>query len=84
MTLISRMVLLANRNGHELHVITEGWIARPVSVRLRQTNDFDCGVWVLAGIAAMLRGYHVTGFAETDMATIRNYIANLVCTLPEL
>jgi hypothetical protein len=84
MSLVSRMVLLANKHHHQLHIINEGWTARPVSVQLRQTNGFDCGLWVLAGVAAVLQGYHVTGFAESDMPTIRNYIATLVCTLPQL
>jgi Ulp1 family protease len=84
MTLIERMVLLANRNGHPLHVITENWIAQPVSVHVRQTNSHDCGVWVLACIAAVLRGYHVTGLTEDDMVSVRKYIADFVCSLPLL
>jgi Ulp1 protease family, C-terminal catalytic domain len=34
MCLVTRMVILANRYGHKLHLITEDWTARPVSVRL--------------------------------------------------
>lgn len=36
MTLVTRMVLLANHNDHPLHVFTEGWIARPISVSIIQ------------------------------------------------
>ena len=32
-----------------------------------QTNGYDCGVWVLASIAAVLRGFDVTGFSKTDI-----------------
>jgi hypothetical protein len=82
MTLIIRMVSLANRNGHPLHVTTEGWTARPLSIDIRQTNTYDCGVWVLACIAAVLRGYHVTGCLEEDMLALRNILVKLICNLP--
>ena len=36
-----------------------------------QTNSVDCGLWVLATIAAVLRGFHVTGIAEQDMVHFR-------------
>jgi hypothetical protein len=82
MTLVIRMVSLVNKNGHPLHVITEGWAARPVSIHARQTNAHDCGVWVLACIAAVLRGHHVPGCVEKDMLTIRTYLVKLICNLP--
>jgi hypothetical protein len=80
-TLISRMVLLAKRNGHKLHAMTEGWLGHPVSIRLRETNNFGRGVWV-PSIAAIFRGHHATGFSKGDIPFIHNDIANLVCTLP--
>jgi hypothetical protein len=83
MTLIIRMVSLANRNSHPLHVVTEGWTARPVSTCALQTNHFDCGVWVLACVAAVLRGCHVTGCTEEDMFAVRSHLVKLICNLPE-
>lgn len=41
-----------------------------------QTNLYDCGLWVLATIAAALRGFDVTGFAEADMPWFRKYLLN--------
>ena len=83
MTLVTHMVSLANKNSYLIPPGTEGgWMARPTSVHLRQTNDYDCGVWVLAGIAAVLQGFHVTGCSETDISFIQQYIANLACSLP--
>jgi len=76
------MVLLANRHGKTLHLLTDNWTSRPVSVGVRQTNSFDCGVWVLAGIAATLRGCHVTGLQESDMPAMRRFIMKLVLNLP--
>jgi hypothetical protein len=32
MTLITRMVLLANQHGETFHLTTEGWTAQPVTV----------------------------------------------------
>ncbi|KAF8452783.1 hypothetical protein L210DRAFT_3608606 [Boletus edulis BED1] len=47
-----------------------------------QTNDVDCGLWVLAQLAAVLRGHDLTGMQETDMAALRQYLYHLVVTLP--
>lgn len=100
MTLLTRMVLLANKHGNDLHVHTDGWTAQPVSVsrmassalhvninhllqiQAVQTNDYDCGVWVLACIAAVLKGYQVTGLREEDMGAFRSFMLSLVCCLP--
>jgi Ulp1 family protease len=92
------MVLLARRQGHLLDVRTDGWTARPVSVSVSskvnmrfthpnqieplQTNSYDCGVWVLVCIASVLRGYHVTGLQEGDMAAFRSMMYRLVSSLP--
>jgi hypothetical protein len=81
MRLIARMIALANSSGKTLNVATEGWTARPVSVQSRQSNVYDCGVWVLAGIAATLRGFHVTGLEECDMLQFRSFMLRLACTL---
>jgi len=32
-----------------------------------QTNDYDCGLWVLASVAAVLRGHNATGLTESEM-----------------
>ncbi|KAJ6615333.1 hypothetical protein B0H10DRAFT_1950033 [Mycena sp. CBHHK59/15] len=65
MVLITRMIILANRNGHPLHVTTEEepWIARPLIPlgESRQSNEHDCGIWVLCMMGAIMRGYHTTG-----------------------
>ncbi|KAI6011172.1 hypothetical protein EDC04DRAFT_2959313 [Pisolithus marmoratus] len=43
------------------------WTAYPVLLEPSQTNSHDCGVWVLAQMAAILRGYEVTGIREHDI-----------------
>jgi Ulp1 family protease len=82
MTLINRLVLLANRHGHALHLITTDWTARPTSTQRLQSNGYDCGIWVLSSIAATLRGFHQTGALEADMSTIRRFLLNLVLSMP--
>jgi hypothetical protein len=43
-----------------------------------QTNGFDCGVWVLAQIMALLRGYDCTGLTEVDITAFRFYVSHLL------
>jgi Ulp1 family protease len=47
-----------------------------------QTNGVDCGLWVLAAIAAMLRGYQVTAFREGDMVAFRELLYNYISLPP--
>ncbi|KAG6907112.1 hypothetical protein DXG01_010488 [Tephrocybe rancida] len=80
---IERLVVNANRHGHELHVVTEeGWTARPVLLRPCQTNGYDCGVWVLATIAAVLCGFHCSGLLESDMQALQSLILRHILALP--
>ncbi|KAJ7598205.1 hypothetical protein C8J56DRAFT_1091394, partial [Mycena floridula] len=58
MEVIQLLINLANENGHSLTVPVESWKVIPLvdSSNVRQSNSFDCGVWVLAAIFAVLRG----------------------------
>jgi Ulp1 family protease len=47
-----------------------------------QTNGYDCGVWVLASVAAVLRGFDVTGFSEPDIPWFRQFIMYHILSLP--
>ena len=83
MSLIRSLVLGANLNGHHLHVITEeGWTARPVVTSAVQSGPVSCGLWVIAGIAAVLRGYHFTGLTEEDMHSLWSSLYRHVVYLP--
>jgi hypothetical protein len=44
---------------------------RPLLTHMVQSNCYDCGLWILAAIAAVLRGKHMTGFVEGDMRAFR-------------
>ncbi|KAF8907605.1 hypothetical protein CPB84DRAFT_1843822 [Gymnopilus junonius] len=77
---ISRLTELAKRSGYPMEVDTFSWVAKPVISDVVQTNGFDCGVWVLAWIAAALRGYEVVDncIAEDVMPSWRHVLAHLV------
>ena len=42
----------------------------------------DCGLWVLAQIAAVVRGGDVTGLEEEDMLAFRGFVRTLVLRIP--
>ncbi|KAJ3558744.1 hypothetical protein NM688_g740 [Phlebia brevispora] len=58
------------------------WTAYPLSTTAQQTNGYDCGVWVLATMAAIMRGYEVTGLKEPDMHAFRKLLLCLALCLP--
>ncbi|KAK7013303.1 hypothetical protein R3P38DRAFT_2546476 [Favolaschia claudopus] len=88
MLLITRLVALANRNKHLLHVSTEDptekWEARLLFQpgRPRQSNDYDCGVWVLSMMAAFMRGHAETSVTESDIPWVRDVFRRHLLTLP--
>ncbi|KAF7337111.1 hypothetical protein MVEN_02148700 [Mycena venus] len=86
MVFITRLTVLANRNNHPLHLNTEEdpWIAQPLfhQGQPRQSNGYDCGLWVLCMMAAILRGYHVTAITEREMAAVRRIFTDHILTLP--
>ncbi|KAJ7833920.1 hypothetical protein B0H13DRAFT_1914324 [Mycena leptocephala] len=77
MVLITRLVALSNRNQHPLHVSTEDpserWVAHPLFTvgHPWQTNGYDCGLWVLCMMAAIMRGYRDVHLSEDDMPWVR-------------
>ncbi|KZT18730.1 hypothetical protein NEOLEDRAFT_1103202 [Neolentinus lepideus HHB14362 ss-1] len=46
----------------------EGWISRPVMVSPVQRNGYDCGIWILACMAAVFRGFDAISLDESDIA----------------
>ncbi|TFK69138.1 hypothetical protein BDN72DRAFT_768358 [Pluteus cervinus] len=66
-TLVKRMYLLAKSQGY------------PVDTPARlQTNSYDCGVWVLAFIASLLRGYDIPGIPEAQIPVLRERLYEAV------
>ncbi|KAJ7502581.1 hypothetical protein B0H11DRAFT_1712541 [Mycena galericulata] len=86
MALITRMLSLAERKHHPMNIgLADGaWEASPLfePARPRQTNGYDCGVWVLCTMAAFMRGYCSTSVSERDMGHVRRLLTDHVLTLP--
>ncbi|KAJ7834258.1 hypothetical protein B0H14DRAFT_2363941 [Mycena olivaceomarginata] len=86
LVLITRMVLVANRHSHELHISTqdEDWLATPLFDERRplQTNDYDCGVWVLSAILSVLRGFHTSNISEALIPSMRRLLTDHILGLP--
>ncbi|KIM60111.1 hypothetical protein SCLCIDRAFT_125014 [Scleroderma citrinum Foug A] len=47
-----------------------------------QSNHYDCGIWVLAQMTAVLRGFDITGLHESDMFMFRHYLRVLIACIP--
>ncbi|OSD03347.1 hypothetical protein PYCCODRAFT_1477197 [Trametes coccinea BRFM310] len=59
------------------------WEAYPLAETPLQTNGYDCGVWVLACIAALLRGYHSVQLSPTGIAQFRSDLLGLIVSLAQ-
>ncbi|KAH7903392.1 hypothetical protein BJ138DRAFT_1020714, partial [Hygrophoropsis aurantiaca] len=84
MTLISRLLTIAQKRHNIAQANLSGWVAQPVTVEPLQTNGYDCGIWVLAAITSVLRGFGVTGMRERHMAAMRHFMRVLVLSIPVL
>ncbi|KAH7905408.1 hypothetical protein BJ138DRAFT_1230003, partial [Hygrophoropsis aurantiaca] len=82
MTLISRLLVIAQKRYNGVQMNLSGWVARPVTVEPLQTNGYDCGIWVLAATTSVLRGFGVSGMHERHMAAMRHFIRTLVLSIP--
>ncbi|KAG2053155.1 hypothetical protein BDR06DRAFT_1054409 [Suillus hirtellus] len=69
MKLVCRLLMVARQRGKEVHIDLDGWVACPLN-----TNGYDCGVWILAAMIAVLHGHHVTGLREDEMSDLRHYL----------
>ncbi|KAG2054503.1 hypothetical protein BDR06DRAFT_1049502 [Suillus hirtellus] len=82
MKLVCRLLMVACQRGKEVHIDLDGWVARPLNLKPYQTNGYDCGVWILAAMIAVLRGHHVTGLREDEMSDLRHYLRTRVLAIP--
>ncbi|KAG1801271.1 hypothetical protein EV424DRAFT_1545449 [Suillus variegatus] len=84
MKLIARLLSITRQHDYvfNVNIDFDGWLACPLVTDALQTNGFNCGVWVLAVIAATLHGYHCTALGEGDMHMFRYYLRTLVLQIP--
>ncbi|OSX55799.1 hypothetical protein POSPLADRAFT_1163054, partial [Postia placenta MAD-698-R-SB12] len=77
MQLTARLLNIAADKGHHIVHAQRAWAVYPTTTAARQHNTYDCGVWILAVIAAVLRGYDMTGFEEADIGRFRIFLFTL-------
>ncbi|KIM38191.1 hypothetical protein M413DRAFT_30325 [Hebeloma cylindrosporum] len=84
--LIRRLILIAKNQGHTLDIPKSGWVAKRAVVQSVQSNGHDCGLWVLAWIAIVFRGFNSSGTLLTEdiMPEWRALLVRLIRNLPQL
>lgn len=83
MKLVVRLSAIARAKGYTApHESFHGWIANPLMIKGVQTNGYDCGIWVLAGIWAVLRGADVTSHTEASIHRVRSSLLLAILDLP--
>ncbi|KAG1728250.1 uncharacterized protein EDB91DRAFT_1314088 [Suillus paluster] len=82
MKLVCRLLVVAHQRDKQVHIDLDGWVARPLTVKPLQTNGYDCGVWILAAMIAVLRGRHITRLQEEEMSDLRYYLHARVLSIP--
>ncbi|KAJ2934568.1 hypothetical protein H1R20_g2518, partial [Candolleomyces eurysporus] len=83
MKFIQRLVDASRDNGWQLSVdLSIEWHAQPLFVNPVQSNSYDCGIWVIAFIVSVLRGFTLPGLNESDIATFRDALLQHVLHLP--
>ncbi|KAG1755308.1 hypothetical protein EDD22DRAFT_784529, partial [Suillus occidentalis] len=60
MKFICRLLIVACYHNKEVYIDLDGWVTQPLTVTL-QTNGYDCSVWILANIIAVLHRQQITG-----------------------
>ena len=69
---VDQLINAASICGHPMTTPTAAkWTATPVNTQKLQHSPTNCGMWVLAQIAAVLRGCHVTGITEVELGKKR-------------
>ncbi|KIN93816.1 hypothetical protein M404DRAFT_35711, partial [Pisolithus tinctorius Marx 270] len=80
--LISRMSFIASKRLRVPRRDLGSWSAHLIICEPLQSNGYDCGLWVLAQVAAILRGYDITNLHEGNMIAFRRYLQSLILSIP--
>ncbi|KAJ8508215.1 hypothetical protein ONZ45_g9480 [Pleurotus djamor] len=54
------------------------WLTKLTCTSPVQRNEYDCGLWVVATVASVLRGHHISGLQEEDMPMFREVCRSLL------
>ncbi|KAL0575864.1 hypothetical protein V5O48_006114 [Marasmius crinis-equi] len=79
---VTRLVKLAQDQGETLaspsFLCLSDWTAQPLEIHRKQLNGYDCGVWILWVIAAVMRGYDYAPLDNSDVGAFRKYLARTI------
>ncbi|KIM50843.1 hypothetical protein SCLCIDRAFT_144566, partial [Scleroderma citrinum Foug A] len=67
MQLISCLSFVASKKLRIAQNVWGSWSAYSIVLEPMQTNGYDCGLWVLAQVVAVLRGRDITNLREEDL-----------------
>ncbi|KAI0669310.1 hypothetical protein C8Q78DRAFT_1095812 [Trametes maxima] len=79
--LVHKLRRLATEHGYDMDDLDDHWVTYPLVTKALQHNGWDCGVWVLACIGALLCGYHTIELSEEEIAEYRCRLVALVDTM---
>ncbi|KAI0710611.1 hypothetical protein C8Q76DRAFT_624385 [Earliella scabrosa] len=80
LNLVHKLHRLAREHGYSPPSLEGRWCAYPLisPETPLQTNGVDCGVWSLAFVAALIRGYESISISENDIARFRARLLNIL------
>ncbi|KAJ8083127.1 hypothetical protein PM082_008996 [Marasmius tenuissimus] len=84
---VSSLVTLARRKGHPLDMESGRWTAQPLldpRGPRPQSNNRDCGFWMLWVLLANLRGFDWAEMDEKDLPLFRQFVAHSIRNLPKV
>ncbi|KAI0676695.1 hypothetical protein C8Q78DRAFT_960079 [Trametes maxima] len=79
--LVYKLFRLSTEHGYKARDLDGDWVTYPLVSKALQHNGWDCGVWILACIGAILRGYHTVELSQEGIAEYRSRLAALVYTM---
>ncbi|KIN99430.1 hypothetical protein M404DRAFT_30479 [Pisolithus tinctorius Marx 270] len=80
--LVTRLSLIASKRLGIPRRDFGSWSAHPIALGPLQSNGYDCGLWVLAQVTAVLRGCNITNLRKADMRDFRRYLQCLILRIP--
>ncbi|KAG7091657.1 hypothetical protein E1B28_010678 [Marasmius oreades] len=81
-TILSSLVEAAQEHGHLQSVSKSNWTVRPFNDERLQSNGYDCGVWVLYTMTAILRGKTIPLTPEEEITGFRVWLSKMIRYLP--
>ncbi|EIW58944.1 cysteine proteinase, partial [Trametes versicolor FP-101664 SS1] len=81
-TLVVKLGKLARANNQNAPIADTGWEGYPATLSKLQTNSYDCGVWVVGCIVAVLDGHTTLYGEESQIAGFRYWLFLQASTLP--